>query len=241
MIISKGKIYGGSNRKKQLKIKMKNLTITKKELLELVLNSEFHCEPATLSGENKRISDWSDVDYILDKCFTKAIVMRNLTQPVEEFSACYGWQNLDDIMEEKECTKKEAENIFKSILVTDIVNSCLWEMLYKLPYDLPESLSLNVHIDFLGTKENIEFLEQSKLEKLNFDNRPIVSINEMESYIEENKIEIKEKLEFLDNLKIENKKEVWQKEVNSLIMQVSNNDFRTLKWKEIYNLIRSKF
>ena len=51
---------------------------------------------------------------------------------------------------------------------------------------------------------------------------------------------IKEVLIELEALKDAENKELWQIKANSLIQRVSNNDFRILKWKEIYNLIREK-
>lgn len=63
---------------------------------------------------------------------------------------------------------------------------------------------------------------------------------DMLNYIDNNYDVVKGKLDYLDELKSNNNKEIWQKEANSLIMQVSNNDFRLLKWKEIYELIKNK-
>lgn len=74
--------------------------------------------------------------------------------------------------------------------------------------------------------------------KLNYEKRPSFSKQMMLDYIKENEIEIQKSLKELDDLKIIEDKTNWQIKTNSLIQKVSNNDFRILKWKEIYNLIR---
>ncbi len=70
------------------------------------------------------------------------------------------------------------------------------------------------------------------------DNRPSFTKEMMVDYILQNKVIIQEKLQELDKLKNDEEKEKWQVKANALIQQVSNNDFRLLKWKEIYTLIR---
>jgi hypothetical protein len=56
--------------------------------------------------------------------------------------------------------------------------------------------------------------------------------------VRDNKNEISVLLTELDVLKLANNQSEWQIKANSLIQRVSNNDFRVLKWTEIYNLIR---
>jgi hypothetical protein len=85
---------------------------------------------------------------------------------------------------------------------------------------------------FLITKE------EEKQRKLNYDKRPSFSKDAMLNFIKENKKEISVLLTELDALKLENNQIEWQVKANSLVQRVSNNDFRVLKWKEIYNLIR---
>jgi hypothetical protein len=60
----------------------------------------------------------------------------------------------------------------------------------------------------------------------------------MLNFIKENKKEILVLLRELDALKLENNQNEWQVKANSLVQKVSNNDFRVLKWKEVYNLVR---
>lgn len=83
--------------------------------------------------------------------------------------------------------------------------------------------------------------EALRVSKLKYDNRPSFSKDKMLNYIEENRQTIQEKMDYLDELKASEQKELWQKEANSLIMQVSSNDFRVFNWKEIYKLIRNQF
>lgn len=61
----------------------------------------------------------------------------------------------------------------------------------------------------------------------------------MIDFINSNKEMIKNSLNELNELKEEGNKELWQIQANSLVQQVCGNDFRTLKWKEIYNLVRN--
>ena len=85
---------------------------------------------------------------------------------------------------------------------------------------------------FLITKE------EEKQRKLGYDKRPSFSKDSMLNFIKENKKEISVLLTELDTLKLENNQGEWQVKANALVQRVSNNDFRVLKWKEIYNLTR---
>ena len=80
--------------------------------------------------------------------------------------------------------------------------------------------------------------ERNRLLREKIDNRPSFTREMMVDYILNNKAIIQEKLQELDKLKNDEEKEKWQVKANALIQQVSNNDFRLLKWKEIYTLIR---
>jgi hypothetical protein len=80
--------------------------------------------------------------------------------------------------------------------------------------------------------------EEEKQRKINYDKRPSFSKDDMLNFIKENKKEILVLLRELDALKLENNQSEWQVKANTLVQRVSNNDFRVLKWKEIYNLIR---
>ncbi len=57
-------------------------------------------------------------------------------------------------------------------------------------------------------------------------------------YLSDNYNSVQDKLRELDQLKASGKKGDWQVKTNALIQQVSNNDFRVMKWSEIYKLIR---
>ena len=71
--------------------------------------------------------------------------------------------------------------------------------------------------------------------------RPIFSVQNMTEFIENNREMIQTSLNELNELKQSENKTDWQIKANSLIQKVSNNDFRALNWKEIYNLIKSRF
>ena len=80
--------------------------------------------------------------------------------------------------------------------------------------------------------------EEEKQRKLGYDKRPSFSKDAMLNFIKENKEDINILKAELDVLKAFNKQSDWQVKANALVQKVSNNDFRVLKWKEIYNLIR---
>jgi hypothetical protein len=81
--------------------------------------------------------------------------------------------------------------------------------------------------------------ERNRLLREKIDNRPSFTREMMVEYILNNKEIIQEKMKELDTLKKAEEKDKWQVKTNALIQQVSNNDFRLLKWKEIYTLIRN--
>lgn len=76
--------------------------------------------------------------------------------------------------------------------------------------------------------------------KIKYDNRPFFTVEMMKNFISKNKDMIEYSLQELNELKISENKDLWQVKANALIQKVSNNDFRILKWKEIYNLIKSE-
>jgi len=82
-------------------------------------------------------------------------------------------------------------------------------------------------------------IERAKTAKIKYDNRPSFTNEMMLNFINSNRKMINESLKELEELKVEGKKDVWQVKANSLIQKVSNNDFRVLNWKEIYNLIKN--
>lgn len=84
-------------------------------------------------------------------------------------------------------------------------------------------------------------LEKIKLLKMKYDSRPIFTIEMMKKFINENIEMIEISLKELNELKTQGNKEIWQVKANSLIQKVSNNDFRILKWKDVYKLIRNEF
>lgn len=83
-----------------------------------------------------------------------------------------------------------------------------------------------------------EQARQARQAKIKHDSRPLTTITMMEKFLKDNEAMIKESLQELEKLKAADNKEVWQVNANALIQKVCNNDFRTLNWKEVYNLIR---
>ena len=84
----------------------------------------------------------------------------------------------------------------------------------------------------------LDRIQAEKQAKIDFANSAARSRETMVAYITENAEQLREELARLDHLKEEGEQELWQVNANKLVQQVSKNDFRALKWKEIYNLIR---
>lgn len=109
--------------------------------------------------------------------------------------------------------------------------------IYDLRFDVCSNSTAIAIANKIGCK-----VTSGSLKHFIFDEgEPLINQEDIFKYIEENKNIIQEKLDYLDELKAKKDKETWQFEANSLIMRVCNNDFRNFKWKEIYELIRSKF
>lgn len=148
-------------------------------------------------------------------------------------------------------TEEEAIDwIYSSVYCTDFQNSSestiYFESEEEAKNDLAERFSEENNISFETAKHilrkekivsNIK-QERTRLLREKIDNRPSFTKEMMVDYILQNKVIIQEKLQELDKLKNDEEKEKWQVKANALIQQVSNNDFRLLKWKEIYTLIR---
>ncbi len=84
----------------------------------------------------------------------------------------------------------------------------------------------------LQTRKNYE-------NRLNFSPEKIAEARKsIVRFINSNREMVLSSLVELDELKTSENKADWQVKANALIQKVSNNDFRVLKWKEIYNLIR---
>lgn len=81
-------------------------------------------------------------------------------------------------------------------------------------------------------------IEAEKDAKMEFLNSAARSRDTMVAYINENAEQLREELARIDHLKEEGEKGLWQVHANKLVQQVSKNDFRALKWIEIYRLIR---
>jgi hypothetical protein len=84
----------------------------------------------------------------------------------------------------------------------------------------------------------VELKQAKEQAKIDFAKSVARSREVMIDYINDNRDSIQIELDRLDHLKEEGEKDFWQVNANSLVQRVSKNDFRALKWKEIYNLIR---
>jgi hypothetical protein len=86
--------------------------------------------------------------------------------------------------------------------------------------------------------EELARIEAEKQAKIDFANSAARSRETMVSYINENAEQLREELARIDHLKEEGEKSLWQVNANKLVQHVSKNDFRALKWIEIYRLVR---
>lgn len=88
----------------------------------------------------------------------------------------------------------------------------------------------------------IDSINAEKQAKIDFENNKKeitkTTIDNIICFVQKNINEVKSSLQELDMLKSEGNQTEWQIKANSLVQKVSKNDFRALKWKEIYNLIR---
>lgn len=224
---------------------MENFKITNLELIALCVESEIQFETATCHPEKCSTGVWGEIDHVLNSSLSVALIRRNLAS-VEDIENITNWKSLADVVDEKECTEAEALYIVKSMLVQETLNNAYFEQLYKKLVNkengkcyVPESLSLGVYVKWLATPENLKKLQELKAAKIKIDERPLFTEEKLKDFLFENKEFVQEKLKELDELKKQGEKEQWQVKTNALIQQISNNDFRVLKWKEIYKLIRN--
>lgn len=143
----------------------------------------------------------------------------------------------------KHCdTKTEAKNFLFAVWEGNIEEECEFVYFATSKNDLYNYLAETHEKDVKVIKrffkiQNAE-KEKLRLSKIKHDNRPRFTPEMMRKYIADNKEMVQTSLKELDELKQAENKEIWQIKANVLIQKVSNNDFRFLKWKEIYNLIR---
>jgi hypothetical protein len=141
-------------------------------------------------------------------------------------------------------TKKEAKNILFLKWENNLSEACEFTFFASSKKELFEYLAerfdknQKVIKRYFRTEESKS--EKLRLSKIKNDNRESFTVDMMIDFIKDNEIYIKEVLIELKALKDAENKELWQIKANSLVQRVSNNDFRVLKWKEIYNLIREK-
>lgn len=110
--------------------------------------------------------------------------------------------------------------------------------------DLYEDLSLGHNKSIKVIKRYFRYQKyldhQTQKLKMMVDNRPSFTVEMMKAYISSNIDMLKELVFELDKLKSSSEIELWQVKANSLVQKVSNNDFRVLKWINIYRLIREE-
>ena len=223
---------------------MENFKLTNLELIALCVQSEIQFEPATCHPERCSTAVWDEINNVLNTDLSVASIKRNLAN-IEDIRNMTNWGSIADVMEEIECEEEEAVDIVKTMLVQETLNNAYFEQLNKKLVNketgksyVPGSLSLGVYVKWLATPENLKKLQEDKAAKNKIDERPLFTVEMMMEYLQENTEVIQDKLKELDQLKASGKKEDWQVKTNALIQQVSNNDFRIMKWSEIYRLIR---
>lgn len=223
---------------------MENFKLSNLELIALCVQSDIQFETATCHPERCSTAVWNEINNVLNSNLSVASIKRNLAN-VEDIKNITNWSSIADVIEEKECDEEEAVDIVKTMLVQETLDKAYFEQLYKKLVNketgrcyVPESLSLGIHVKWLATPENLKKLQEVKAAKNKINERPLFTVEMMMEYLHENTEVIQDKLKELDLLKASGKKEEWQTKTNALIQQVSNNDFRVMKWSEIYRLIR---
>lgn len=223
---------------------MENFKLSNLELIALCVQSDIQFETATCHPERCSTEVWNEINSVLESNLSIASIKRNLAS-VENIKSWTNWSSIADVIKEKECTEEEAVDIVKTMLVQETLNKAYFEQLNKILVDkltrkcyVPESLTLGIHVKWLATPENLKILQEEKAAKNKIDERPLFTEEMMMDYLSKNYQIIQDKLKELDQLKASGKKEDWQVKTNALIQQVSNNDFRVMKWSDIYLLIR---
>ena len=226
---------------------MENFKITNLELIALCVQSEIQVEPSTCHPEKCSTEVWNEINHVLNSNLSVAAIKRNIAS-IEDIRNWTNWNSISDVMEKQECTEEQAVDLIKTMLVQETLNKSYFEQLYKKLVNketgkcyVPETLSLGVFVKWLATPDNLKKLQEAKAAKNKIDERPLFTVEMMMEYLSKNREIVQEKLKEIDQLKASEKKEDWQVKTNALIQQVSNNDFRVLKWKEIYKVIRNEF
>lgn len=144
----------------------------------------------------------------------------------------------------KECANKtEAKNFIFECWEANVYEGCDIPQLFftkkELYEDLAEIHDKEVRVIKRYFRMQDSAKERLKKAKISHDSRPLTTKETMLNYLGINKELIQTALNELDALKMAENKELWQVKANSLVQKVCNNDFRVLKWKEVYNLIRA--
>jgi len=80
--------------------------------------------------------------------------------------------------------------------------------------------------------------QQKQKDKELRESLKVVTKETVLNYIKTNRQIVQTSMNELNSLKMVENKSEWQVKANSLVQKVSNNDFRALTWKEVYNLIK---
>ena len=223
---------------------MENFKLTNLELIALCVQSEIQFETTTCHPGRCSTAVWEEIDNVLNTDLSVASIKRNLAS-IEDIHNWTNCNSIADVMKEKECSEEDAVDVVKAMLVQETLNKAYFEQLYKKLVDketgrcyVPESLTLGIYVKWLATPDNLKKLQEEKAANNIEEERPLFTEEVMMDYLSKNYQIIQDKLKELDQLKASGKKEDWQVKTNALIQQVSNNDFRTMKWSEIYLLIR---
>ena len=222
-----------------------SLKITKKELIDLCLNSDYYFNTKTCYPEYVSNDVHNEIDYLLNTTKVTSTGLYKCFETIEDLKIIWGFETLEDVKKEYDLINDcDAVEMYKTLLVQEILDIYFMAVLYKKMVNnigdcyVPETLSLSPTVEWLATDENVKIFEAKKHEKIKHDNRPLFTKEMMLNYIDSNKEMVKNSLIQLGELKKAENKPEWQVKANALVQKVSNNDFRVLNWKEIYNLIK---
>lgn len=138
--------------------------------------------------------------------------------------------------------KRDAKNMLLEIWESNVLDNFDAPRFFTTKKELFEDFADAHGRDYRVVKRYfhfMEYLEQKKqIKKAVQDNRPLTTQTEILTYINENRAALTQKMKFLNELKAEGKKNDWQVEANKMMQEVSGNDFRSLTWLQVYELIK---
>lgn len=140
---------------------------------------------------------------------------------------------------------REAKKALLEIWENNIENECnaprFFSTKTELYADLAESLDRNLAVikryfrlvNALAKKQAVRLAEEKKA----LESKKLVDKKQILLFIENNKEFVQREIAELKELKSQGRQHEWHVKANALVQKASGNDFRALKWKDIYSII----